>query len=158
MTRKGPAALQNRHSIRFPNAPHYVPLARRVIVEFARTCGLPERASDDLTCAVGEALANAVEHGFRDRTYFAVRCWREGDAILVEVEDDGRGFDPDERLEPDGNATRGYGITIMRSLVDEVTFKRNGRLVRLRKALVENGQLDDGEPEEEPERKADLAG
>jgi len=129
--------LHDRHSIRFPNAPQYVPIARRAVVEFARECGLSEGACDDLTSAVGEALANAVEHGFRDRTYFAIRCWREEGSLCVEVEDDGRGFDPDARLEPEANATRGYGITIMRALVDEVMFKRNGRVVRLRKFIEE---------------------
>jgi anti-sigma regulatory factor (Ser/Thr protein kinase) len=128
----------NRHVVRFPNSRQYVPVARKTVIEFARALGLPAKAEDDLTSAVGEALANAVEHGFRERTYFSIRCWREQNIIVVEIEDDGRGFDPSYREEGDGSdhdAERGFGISIMRALVDQVSFRRNGRLVRLYKNI-----------------------
>jgi serine/threonine-protein kinase RsbW len=122
-----------------------VPVARRTALQFARSLGLPEECEEDLTYAVGEALANAVEHGFRERTYFSIRCWRDDDvAIVVEVEDDGTGFDPDAPNVSDEIAERGYGISIMRSMVDEVSFQRNGRLVRLHKYLQpRSGPFDD---------------
>jgi anti-sigma regulatory factor (Ser/Thr protein kinase) len=127
-------------SVRFPNSRAYVGVARRTAIEFARTLGLPEPKIEELSYAIGEALANAVEHGFRERTYFAVRVWRSTDeeAIVVEVEDDGRGFDPDAVDDPEENATRGYGISIMRAMADRVSFERNGRLVRLWKFLNES--------------------
>ena len=106
-------------------------------LEFARTLGLPEEKLEDLGCAVGEALANAVEHGFRERTYFQIRVWRSADeaAIVVEIEDDGTGFDPAAVGDPEEDAMRGYGITIMRAMADRVSFERNGRRVRLWKQL-----------------------
>lgn len=120
-------------SVRFPNSRAYVGVARRTAIDFARTLGLSEAQLEELSYALGEALANAVEHGFRERTYFAVRVWRstEEAAIVMEVEDDGRGFDPEAVDDPDENATRGYGISIMRAMADRVSFERNGRLVRL---------------------------
>jgi serine/threonine-protein kinase RsbW len=92
---------------------------------------------------VGEALANAVEHGYRERTYFQVRAWRADheDAIVIEVQDDGEGFDPQALSDPDENAARGYGITIMRAMADRVSFERNGRLVRLWKTLRSGSSL-----------------
>lgn len=115
-------------------------------MDFARACGLSEGALDDLQFAVGEALANAVEHGYRDGTYIGVRCWREGDDIIVEVEDDGTGFEPPEsggeRREP--HTVRGYGITIMRALVDHVAYQRNGRVVRLQKRMGVKNEDENG--------------
>lgn len=100
--------------------------------------GLSEAKLEELGYAVGEALANAVEHGFRERTYFAVRVWRASDenAIVVEIEDDGRGFDPSDVRTPEEDAARGYGITIMRAMADRVSFERNGRVVRLWKFMT----------------------
>ena len=46
--------------------------------------------------AVQEALANVVKHA-RAATV-AIRAWREGDMVVVEVADDGAGFDPVEAL------------------------------------------------------------
>lgn len=126
-------------SVRFPNSRAYVGVARRTALEFARSLGLPDDKLEDLGYAVGEALANAVEHGFRERTYFQIRVWRSSDedAIIVEVEDDGTGFDPEAVSDPDEDAARGYGISIMRAMADRVSFERNGRRVRLWK-LVES--------------------
>lgn len=126
-------------AVRFPNSRAYVGVARRTALEFARTLGLPEAKIEELSYALGEALANAVEHGFRERTYFAVRVWRSAHeaAIVVEVEDDGRGFDPEAVDDPDENAARGYGMSIMRAMADRVSFERNGRLVRLWKFTEE---------------------
>jgi len=124
-------------SIRFPNSRAYVGVARRTALEFARSLGLSDEKLEDLGYAVGEALANAVEHGFRERTYFQIRVWRSDheDAVVIEVQDDGEGFDPAGLSDPDENAARGYGITIMRAMADRVSFERNGRLVRLWKLL-----------------------
>jgi len=120
-------------SVRYPNSPSYVAAARRTALEAARSLGLPPGKLDELGYAVGEALANAVEHGYRERTYFAVRVRREPreNAVVVEVEDDGSGFDPSDVTAPEASAVRGYGLTIMRAMADRVSFERNGRLVRL---------------------------
>lgn len=114
-------------------------------MDFARACGLSEKDLGDLQFAVGEALANAVEHGYRDGTYIGVRCWREADDIIVEVEDDGSGFDADSsRSRSEPHTVRGYGITIMRALVDHVAYQRNGRIVRLQKRMSAHNEDENG--------------
>lgn len=52
---------------------------------------ISERAGRQLTRIVQEALTNARRHAEAWRV--EVRLWREGEAALVEVADDGRGFD-----------------------------------------------------------------
>ena len=88
----------------------------------------------DIRLAAGEALSNAVEHGRRSRSSgFSVHCTFEGDALTIEVRDSGEGFSwPPDRpaVEPDERG-RGFGIFLMRRLMDDVTFARNGTVVRL---------------------------
>jgi signal transduction histidine kinase len=46
--------------------------------------------------AVQEALANVVKHA--QAATVTIQAWREGDTVVVEVADDGAGFDPAEAL------------------------------------------------------------
>lgn len=124
-------------NLRFPNSRSYVAVARKAVLDAARELGLEGNKLEDLGYAVGEALANAVEHGFRERTYLdvGVRRPQNESAVMVEIGDAGAGFDPSEMKDPQGAALRGYGMTIMRAMADRVSFERNGRLVRIWKYL-----------------------
>lgn len=95
--------------------------------------GLTSRNSGEFIFAIGEALANAVEHGFRDQGYVTVRIHRVSDpqAIVVDVEDDGPGFDVELYSEGDMSSTRGFGMRIMKAMADRVEFGLEGRRVRL---------------------------
>jgi len=62
-----------------------------------------------------------------------LRARAEADAVVIEVEDDGRGFasvfrDDDDL--PDGSAEQGRGIYLARALTDELdAFRREGHTV-----------------------------
>jgi anti-sigma regulatory factor (Ser/Thr protein kinase) len=109
---------------------------------FAATCGFSEAQIADVVFAVGEAVANAVEHG-RAPGVFAVACRFSGGALTVEITDGGRGFAQWHEVQaarrgfrpeapPAGTpALRGYGIRIMYEMMDEVSYHDGGRRVRL---------------------------
>jgi anti-sigma regulatory factor (Ser/Thr protein kinase) len=92
----------------------------------------------DIETAIGEALANAAEHGHRPGGVFDVAVYVEGGAAVIEVLDEGAGFahepDPVNALPPPDIA-RGFGIFLMRRLMDGLEFEEHGRRVRLRKHL-----------------------
>lgn len=94
--------------------------------------GLTGRNSVEFIFAVGEALANAVEHGFREHTFVTVRIHRVSDplAIVVDVEDDGPGFNA-EQYSDDTSSSRGFGMRIMEAMADRIEFGLDGRRVRL---------------------------
>ncbi|MGA3037601.1 MAG: ATP-binding protein [Vulcanimicrobiaceae bacterium] len=117
----------------FPSTPRYATKARRAVVIYLTSIGVGENDLGDLEQAVGEAIANAVEHGFREGSYFEVRASLEDGTLRIEVEDDGPGFEPQNMSEP--RAARGFGITVMRTLVGRVTFLKRGRLIRLEKRV-----------------------
>ena len=111
-----------------------VAVARQGIAGFAAGCGFSEQDVSDIRLAAGEALSNAVEYGSeRDGRKIAVDCNFDGSMLAIEIRDSGQGFTaPTDRatVTPDDRG-RGFGIFLMRRLMDEVTFTRNGTVVRL---------------------------
>ena len=115
--------------------PSCVRLAREAIADYARLCGFTSEEVGEIALAVGEALANAVEHGNKDGGFINVTCAFDADALTIEVSDAGAGFDISHtRARPrDPEAVRGFGISIMHALMHEVTYFGRGAVVRLTK-------------------------
>jgi PAS domain S-box-containing protein len=96
-------------------------IARTGLSVHLEPAGIQERIAPDLETAayriVQEALTNVSRHAGASRV--TVRVWLDDTALTVQVEDDGRGFDP---VSPTG---RGIGLIGMRdrafSLGGEVT-------------------------------------
>jgi anti-sigma regulatory factor (Ser/Thr protein kinase) len=116
-----------------------VPLARNAIAGFARICGFSSEEVADIRVASGEALSNAVEHGRTRRSSgFSVRCSFDEERLTIEIRDNGDGFlatSATPSLDIEGNG-RGFGMLLMRRLMDGVQFERNGTLVRLTRRKV----------------------
>jgi serine/threonine-protein kinase RsbW len=103
---------------------------------------VPERRLEDLRLAVSEACANAVDaqQAAGVEALLEVRIEVDQEVMAVTVSDHAGGFEP-ESVDPIPVATdpqrlrheRGLGISLMRSLVDEVVFTRlpEGTAVRL---------------------------
>jgi anti-sigma regulatory factor (Ser/Thr protein kinase) len=103
--------------------------ARKAITAFARTW-LRGVESNDFETAVGEALANAVEHG--KASQLTVDCRYRRNRIVAEIHQNGVGFLPpaDIHMPPHG-APRGYGLFIMSSVLDGVEYREGGTRIRL---------------------------
>ena len=107
-------------------------MARQGIAGFAASCGFSESEVADIRLAAGEALSNAVEHGGRGGR-FSLACTFNGRELAIEIRDAGLGFAAPREMasvEPDHRG-RGFGIFLMRRLMDDVSFSRNGTVVRL---------------------------
>jgi anti-sigma regulatory factor (Ser/Thr protein kinase) len=118
-------------------------------VQVARSLGWFDDAElIDLQLAVGEGIANAIEHGFREQGFFEVRCYvADATRFIVEIEDFGKGVDLNEIGVPVGPARpdRGFGVDILYKTVDCLQFARldTGTLLRLikRRALSSRGRF-----------------
>jgi serine/threonine-protein kinase RsbW len=122
--------------LEIPARPEYVALARLVVSSLASARrDLTDDRVDDLKVAVSEACTNAIEahHSADSDDSVVVRCVELDDRLDVEIEDRGRGFDPEalpehppvtdpERL----NFERGLGIPLIRTLVDDVSISSSG--------------------------------
>ena len=107
---------------------------------------------DAVAISVIEACTNAIQHGHHAEAGRMVRlCFElQRDTLVITVHDEGEGFDLgtlSDVAPPDLLATRGRGIYIMRSMMDEVAFDfSDGTLVRLAK---HRSKRDGGENAEE---------
>jgi anti-sigma regulatory factor (Ser/Thr protein kinase) len=99
---------------------------------------LPANVVNALNVVLDEAVSNAITHGYESgvRGEIAVRLRRASDSVEVEVEDDGRPFDPlqapppDLTLPLDRRPIGGLGIHLIRNLMDAVSYARqDGRNV-----------------------------
>jgi anti-sigma regulatory factor (Ser/Thr protein kinase) len=121
----------------YPQSSKAVGQARREVVAFARTCGFSGQSLADIEVCVGEGLANAVEHGHRGESGFEVSVRRSARELIVEIKDNGRGFDHGTARShrPPVESLRGFGTFIMRELMDDVCYSEFGTRLRLLKRL-----------------------
>jgi anti-sigma regulatory factor (Ser/Thr protein kinase) len=104
-----------------PPDPRLGGYVRRQIMAFARTQGIVDDDITDFIGAIGEALANAIEHA-HTRKPIEIVAWVIDDRLFASVHDQGVGFAPSERTVaqklPDVYAERGRGLPIMRRYAD----------------------------------------
>ena len=108
-------------------------LAERV-QGFGAAQRLPASLVNAINVVLDEAVSNAINHGYAPgvRGEIAVRLRCATDRVAVEVEDDGRPFDPlqapppDLSLPLDRRPVGGLGIHLIRNLMDEVSYARVG--------------------------------
>jgi len=95
----------------------------------AREMGFSADRVEDLKTAVSEACINAIEHGnkFDLNTKVGITLASDDTVLEVTVHDEGNGIDPakipKDRTGPNGfPKRRGYGIFLIKNLVNEMSF------------------------------------
>lgn len=108
--------------LRIPAKPEYITLVRLALSGLSRLRPLDEETLGDLKLAVTEACSNSVRHGYRNGQNGTVEISYElqPDRLVVEVVDDGPGFDPEVARERGEELNEGgLGIAIIRAVADE---------------------------------------
>ena len=116
----------------------YITLSRLALAGLSRVRPLADETLADLKLALTEACSNSVRHAYGDDGgHVEISFELCDDRLIVEVADDGTGFE----LEAAGRngddaelAEGGLGIAIIRSIADEVEIRggAHGRGSRLR--------------------------
>jgi len=128
--------------LRMRARPENLVLARLALSGVARGAGLTEEITSDLRLAITEACTNVIQHAYAGSdpgdSDVVVRFVLEQDALVVEVNDSGVGFDPEslESSPPEEPAEAGMGLRIIKALADEVeitTGASGSRLVLVRR-------------------------
>ena len=99
---------------------------------FASEQHLPAKAVQAADLALEEHLTNVFAHGYDDQGEheLLVRLTRAGSWLQIQVEDDGRPFNPSSQPPLDTSApleTRplgGLGVHLIRSFMDELNYRR----------------------------------
>jgi serine/threonine-protein kinase RsbW len=108
--------------LRIPARAEYVALARLALSGLADIAALPEELLADLKLALTEAVSNSVRHAYDgDAGLVSIAYELSRDALVIEVVDDGEGFDPERppALEGEELTEGGLGIAIIRTIADE---------------------------------------
>ncbi|RSS43696.1 ATP-binding protein [Streptomyces sp. WAC08241] len=125
-----------------------VPLARRLLLGTMETAGVDPDVSYELSVALTEACANAVEHGGAGAApgtvpdgpdgpdgpggalsgAYRVTAYLDGETCRIEVADSGPGFPYAELPAAPADAEHGRGMRLIEELSDHVQFgNRSGR-------------------------------
>ncbi|MGW8630259.1 ATP-binding protein [Streptomyces sp. NPDC055793] len=127
-----------------------VPLARRLLIGTMESAGVDPDISFDLSVALSEACANAVEHGGDGAggptEAYRVTAYLDGERCHIEVSDTGPGFPAAAPGRPgsvgrpvSADAESGRGLCLIRELADHVQIGnepgRNGAVVSFDKIL-----------------------
>ena len=127
-----------------PARPEYITLGRLALTALAGVHPVSDETLYDLKLALTEACTNSVRHAYENGREGSVEIVYElrPDRLVIEVGDEGAGFEPieggnghDEELEEGG-----LGIEIIRALADEVEFgprAEGGSRLRFVKFLAE---------------------
>lgn len=121
-----------------PAKPEYISLSRLALAGLSRVRRFADDTLADLKLALTEACSNSVRHAYGGgEGHVDISFELRDDRLIVEVADDGTGFEP---AELDGNGAGGelteggLGISIIRSIADEIEIGEGpgGRGSRLR--------------------------
>jgi serine/threonine-protein kinase RsbW len=125
-----------------PARAEYITLCRLALTGIARLRELSDELLADLKLALTEAASNSVRHAYGDADVGVVQISYQlfPDRLVIEVVDEGEGFDP---VAAEGNADElsegGLGIAIIRAIADEVEIGAQpggkGSRLRFAKAL-----------------------
>ena len=134
--------------IELPSSFELLDLVQLLSDRLSSIAGMDEDAMHWVSVAVRESVINAIKHGNRgDRrkrvhVQFMLAPHEKPEDFIVQVEDEGEGFDPDSianPLDPENVLkSSGRGIFFMRSFMDDVSIARRpegGMVVRMTKKL-----------------------
>lgn len=105
------------------------------IVEFGEAHSISGDIADGLHLAVDEVLTNIISYAYNDDAehMIAVTVDVQNDRLIIEIEDDGKASNPIQDYRPDRETPfhereeiGGYGIVIVRRVMDELAYRRQG--------------------------------
>ena len=137
MTATGDPDLGRTVRLTIPAKPEYITLSRLALAGLSRIRSFSDETLADLKLALTEACSNSVRHAYDDgEGHVDISFELRDDRLIVEVADDGTGFEPDggAKSGDDVLSEGGLGIAIIRSIADEVEIEGgpNGKGSRLR--------------------------
>lgn len=123
--------IERTFLLKVPSSTENLALIREFVGSIGLQAGLDQKDVGKLELAVDEACANVIEHAYgHDITKeVIIRASVDDETLKIDVEDTGRGFDPNsveqEDLEQMVNKRRtgGLGMRLMKTLMDEVRYE-----------------------------------
>ena len=120
----------NKVELHIPSMMGFEKVAMECSASVAKRMGFTEDRIEDLKTAVAEACLNAIEHGNKldTSTKVGITLTVEESKLQVSVKDQGKGMNKvstpsiESKIEGE-DKPRGWGIFLIKSLVNEVSFE-----------------------------------
>lgn len=112
--------------LRMPARPEYLVLGRLALTGISRVRPIDPDDLADLKLALTEACSNSMRHAYGDQIgAVEIRVDLDGEAITVEVRDEGHGFDAFRAARaPEELDEGGLGLAIIEAVTDRVDIDR----------------------------------
>ena len=131
--------MERRTAPRFPCSPEGIVSATSEFEQFAHRRDLPEAVRRDVMVSMDEILSNVLKYAHDDDLdpRFSFRCGLTGDLLEVHLIYAGREFDPTSVPDPqfgenlDDRPVGGLGIYLVKKLMDDIDYRREGDLNHL---------------------------
>lgn len=125
---------------------------RRFIETHARQAAFGEKTIEDFKIAVDEACTNIIKHAYQgDATQtIELAVIVDDKRFTVRIRDEGRAFKTQAYSEPDifhlakSRRAGGFGVHIMRQLMDQVEYASRGTVNEVKLTKYRNGEEGDG--------------
>jgi serine/threonine-protein kinase RsbW len=131
--------------LHLPVVPNAELVAAKAVETLGRALGMHQTQVEAASVAMVEACLNAMEHGGGPVTVRLRSDNHSRPCLVIEVEDHGRGFDPERAPRNSSSrvlgstSKRGWGLTLIRELMDEVQIQSApGRTVVAMRKYVES--------------------
>jgi len=131
--------------LHLPVVPNAELVAAKAVETLGRALGMHQTQVEAASVAMVEACLNAMEHGGGPVTVRLRGVNHSRPCLVIEVEDHGRGFDPERAPRNSSSrvlgstSKRGWGLTLIRELMDEVQIQSApGRTVVAMRKYVES--------------------
>ena len=123
--------IERKFTLHVPSSTENLSLIRELVNSVGIQAGLDESDVAKLELAVDEACANVIEHAYGHdiSKEVVVRATFDDEVLRIDIEDTGRGFDPDsfkqEELEKlvAQRKSGGLGMRLIKSVMDEVHYE-----------------------------------
>jgi serine/threonine-protein kinase RsbW len=131
-----------RVRLTIPAKPEFISLGRLALTGLSHVRSLPDETLADLKLALTEACTNSVRHAYPDDGGVVEIVYElEPDRLVIEVADDGRGFEYRARPGDEQDLVEGgLGIAIIQAISDEFELRervdRQGSRLRFVKFLT----------------------
>jgi|GEM_PF-1748964 len=111
--------------------------AKHALEEELKTWGLPFMDMMDILLAVDESITNIILHGYGEihaDDYIQLEVSGDRDSVLICIADTGREFDfdatppPDIRKNLSGNKKGGFGVHLIKSVMNTVEHTRQNNV------------------------------
>lgn len=132
---------RNKKTITVPSETRYIRKVSEKILASLSGSRLDEARLFDIRLCIEEAVRNAIVHGNHSDRRLVVRVTYqvEGEKLVIEVEDEGAGFDHQAVADPTATAhimkNSGRGVYLIRKLMNSVAYNDIGNKVIMIKNL-----------------------